>query len=514
VAPTLRPVSRSSLPDGSARGSVPSGAPSDVLRRALAELLRVAPVTDALAALLAERGHALALVGGSVRDAFFGKLGTDLDFATDARPEEVLDAVNGWAGATWTTGINFGTVGIERDGWRLEVTTYRAEAYDAGSRKPTVQYGESLEADLGRRDFTANAMAVTFPDRRFVDPYGGFEDLRAQVLRTPGSPEASFNDDPLRIMRAARFVSQLGWTVADGVVAAMHALASRLDIVSPERKRDEFAKLLLGAHPVRGLRIFVDTGAADYVVPELAKLKTTVDEHRRHKDVYEHTLTVLDKAVALEQERGFAPDLVIRLAALLHDIGKPKTRSFEAGGGVSFHHHEVVGAAMTRARLVELRFPKHVVEDVARLVELHLRFHGYAEGEWTDSAVRRYVRDAGPLLDRLHVLTRSDCTTRNKAKAARLAAAYDDLEARISALAAEEELKAMRPRLDGGQVMRYLGIAPGPLVGESLKYLLELRLERGPMTADEAYEALRQWVLDNGHTDPGPPPQGADQEPK
>jgi poly(A) polymerase len=477
------------------------------LRRAVAELLRVAPVADALAERLAARGFSLALVGGSVRDALLGRLGEDLDFATDARPDDVLAAVAGWADATWTTGIGFGTVGIGRDGWRLEVTTYRAEAYDRSSRKPVVEYGESLEADLERRDFTVNAMAVTLPDRTFVDPYGGLIDLRAHLLRTPGAPEASFNDDPLRIMRAARFVSQLaGWAVGDEVVAAMKQLSGRLEIVSAERKRDEFVKLLLGADPVRGLRLLVDTGAADYVVPELSKLKATVDEHRRHKDVYEHTLTVLEQAVRLERERGFGPDLVIRLAALLHDIGKPKTRSFEPGGGVSFHHHEVVGAAMTRSRLAELHFPKQVIEDVARLVELHLRFHGYAEGEWTDAAVRRYVRDAGPLLERLHVLTRSDCTTRNRNKAARLAAAYDDLEERINRLAAEEELKAIRPRLDGAEVMRYLDLSPGPVVGRALKFLLELRLERGPMTADEAYEALREWAAGEGLPDPGPPP--------
>jgi poly(A) polymerase len=450
------------------------------------------------------------LVGGSVRDALLGRLGQDLDFATDARPEEVLAATAGWAESTWTTGIRFGTVGIGRDGWRLEVTTYRAEAYDRTSRKPAVDYGDSLEADLQRRDFTANAMAVTLPDRTFVDPFGGLDDLRARQLRTPGPPETSFSDDPLRIMRAARFVSQLGWAVTSDVFAAMTALSSRLQIVSAERKRDEFVKLLLGGDPVRGLRLLVDTGAADYVVPELSKLKETVDEHRRHKDVYEHTLTVLDKATQLEAERGFEPDLVIRLAALLHDIGKPKTRSFEAGGGVSFHHHEVIGAAMTRSRLAELRLSRQQIDDVARLVELHLRFHGYAEGEWTDAAVRRYVRDAGPLLERLHVLTRSDCTTRNRAKAARLAAAYDDLEARIARLAEEEELKAVRPRLDGTQVMAYLDQSPGPIVGRALKVLLELRLERGPMTAEEAYEALRQWAIEAGLPDPGPARPSAD----
>jgi poly(A) polymerase len=484
--------------------SSPSGRrPADAQRRAVGELLRVATVADDLANRFAERGHALALVGGSVRDALLGRLGQDLDFATDARPEEILAAVTGWAKNTWTTGINFGTVGLERDEWRLEITTYRAEAYDRTSRKPTVDYGTSLEDDLARRDFTVNAMAVMLPDRTFVDPFGGMADLHAGVLRTPASPQASFDDDPLRIMRAARFVAQLGFTVGPDLVAAMEVLADRLDIVSSERKRDEFEKTILAPDPVRGLRLLVDSGAAEYVVPELPKLKATVDEHRRHKDVYEHTLTVLKKTVTLERERGFAPDRVTRLAALLHDIGKPKTRSFDAGGGVSFHHHEVVGAAMARVRLSEgLRFPKQVVEDVARLIELHLRFHGYAEGEWSDAAVRRYVRDAGPLLERLHVLTRSDCTTRNKAKAARLAAAYDDLEARIERLAEAEELAAIRPDLDGRQVMDILGVPPGPVVGEALRFLLELRLEQGPLGADTAQAELLRWAGERGDDPP------------
>ena len=374
--------------------------------------------------------------------------------------------------------------------------------YDKTSRKPAVSYGTSLEDDLSRRDFTVNAMAVTLPDRAFVDPHEGLRDLAERLLRTPGAAEASFDDDPLRIMRAARFVAQLGFTVADDVVAAMHELAARLEIVSPERKRDELAKTILAPEPVPGLRLLVDCNAAEYFLPELPKLEATVDEHLRHKDVYEHTLIVLEQTVALEQERDFTPDLVTRLGALLHDIGKPKTRSFEAGGGVSFHHHEVVGAAMARARLTELRFPKHVVEDIARLIELHLRFHGYAEGEWTDSAVRRYVRDAGPLLERLHVLTRSDCTTRNRAKAKRLAAAYDDLEARIARLAEAEELQSIRPDLDGRQVMGVLGVSPGPVVGEALGFLLDLRLERGPLGADTATAELLRWAAERGSETP------------
>ncbi|MDX6286161.1 MAG: poly(A) polymerase [Frankiales bacterium] len=473
------------------------------------------PVVDELAERLTAGGHEVALVGGTVRDALLGRVSPDLDFATSARPEEVLAAVKGWADATWETGIAFGTVGIAKDGYRLEVTTYRAESYDRSSRNPTVEYGDTLEGDLARRDFTINAMAVRLPDRTFVDKYGGREDLAKRRLRTPGRAEDSFDDDPLRIMRAARFVAQLGddkhpFVVADDVVAAMRSHADRLAIVSVERIRDELTKTVVGAHPRRGLTLLVETGVAEHVMPELPKLKATVDEHRRHKDVYEHTLTVLDQAVALERERGSEPDFVTRMAALLHDIGKPKTRKFEEKGGVSFHHHEVVGADMARARLQRLRYPKQIVEDVATLVELHLRFHGYAEGEWTDKAVRRYVRDAGPLLERLHVLTRSDCTTRNKRKAAMLKAAYDDLEARIARLAEVEELAAIRPPLDGKQVMDYLAITPGPLVGEALSFLLELRIDRGPMSEPEAYAELRAWAAERGVPDPGPAP-AADQ---
>jgi poly(A) polymerase len=484
--------------------STPSGRASitTAQRQLVAEMLRIAPVIDELAERLRSGGHEVALVGGSVRDALLRRLGTDLDFATDARPDAILAAVKGWADATWETGIAFGTVGIAKDGYRLEVTTYRAESYDRSSRNPLVEYGDTLEGDLARRDFTVNAMAVRLPDRTFVDPHGGLEDLAKRRLRTPGRPEDSFDDDPLRIMRAARFTAQLGddkhpFSVADDVVEAMRSHAARLGIVSVERIRDELTKTMVATQPRRGLTLLVDTGVADHVLPELPKLKATVDEHRRHKDVYEHTLTVLDQAVALERERGFEPDLVIRMAALLHDIGKPKTRSFENGGGVSFHHHEVVGAAMTRDRLQRLRYPKHIVEDVATLVELHLRFHGYANGEWTDAAVRRYVRDAGPLLDRLHVLTRSDCTTRNKRKAQELKAAYDDLESRIARLAVAEELAKIRSPLDGEQVMGILDIGPGPRVGEAMRFLLERRMELGPMTDEDAAAELRRWDVEH-----------------
>jgi poly(A) polymerase len=475
--------------------------------------MRVSPVAVELGERFAAAGYALHLVGGSVRDALLGRLGDDLDLTTDARPEQVLALVEGWAEQTWETGIAFGTVGVARQGVRLEITTYRSESYDRSSRNPSVEYGDTLDGDLARRDFTVNAMAVRLPGRTFVDPFGGLDDLATRLLRTPGRAEDSFDDDPLRIMRAARFAAQLGdarhpWTVADDVVTAMAQYADRLTIVSVERIRDELTKTLTAADPRRGITLLVDTGVADHVLPELPKLKATVDEHRRHKDVYEHTLTVLDQTVVLEQARGFEPDFVLRMAALLHDIGKPKTRSFEPGGGVSFHHHEVVGAAMARDRLQRLRYPKHDVEAVTRLVELHLRFHGYAEGEWTDSAVRRYVRDAGPLLDRLHVLTRSDCTTRNKRKAALLKAAYDELEQRIARLAEAEELAAIRPDLDGTEVMNYGQVPPGPLVGEALRFLLELRLEHGPLAKPAAYAALRQWLIDHDLPDPGPPPVG------
>ncbi|MGH8868712.1 MAG: CCA tRNA nucleotidyltransferase [Actinomycetes bacterium] len=473
---------------------------SDVQRRAVAELLRVSPVADDLGRRFADAGHELALVGGSVRDALLGRLGNDLDFTTDARPDQVLEIVRGWSDSVWETGIAFGTVGLRKGAYHLEITTYRSEVYDPASRKPEVAYGRTLTDDLVRRDFTVNAMAVRLPGTTFADPFGGLEDLAARWLRTPGRPEDSFGDDPLRMMRAARFSAQIGFAVAPEVVSAMTDMAGRIDIVSAERVRDELSKLVLAAEPRRGLTLLVDTGLADRVLPELPRLRLEQDEHHRHKDVYEHSLTVLEQAIALEPDDD-GPDLVLRLAALLHDVGKPKTRSFEPGGGVSFHHHEVVGAAMCRARLTALKFPKQVVEDVARLTELHLRFHGYGRGEWTDSAVRRYVRDAGPLLDRLHRLTRSDCTTRNRRKAETLARAYDDLERRIAALAEEEELARIRPDLDGNEIMRVLGIKPGPLVGRAYHHMLELRMDRGPLGHDVAVEELLRWYAEQAGTD-------------
>ncbi|MGC0415347.1 CCA tRNA nucleotidyltransferase [Embleya sp. AB8] len=477
-----------------------TGELSAVQRRAVTELLRVAPVADDLAHRFQAAGHSLALVGGSVRDALLGRLGNDLDFTTDARPEQVLAIVRPWADAVWDVGIAFGTVGCRKKladspDYQIEITTYRSEAYDRTSRKPEVSYGESIDDDLVRRDFTVNAMAVALPGITFVDPHGGLADLAARVLRTPGTPEASFSDDPLRMMRAARFAAQLDFEVAPEVVAAMTDMAERIEIVSAERVRDELNKLIVSDHPRKGLELLVGTGLAAHVLPELPTLRLEVDEHHRHKDVYEHTLIVLEQAMELEAPG--APDLVLRLAALLHDIGKPRTRRFEPDGRVSFHHHEMVGAHMTRKRLKALKYPKDVTDDITRLVELHLRFHGYGTGEWTDSAVRRYVRDAGPLLDRLHKLTRSDCTTRNKRKAATLARAYDSLEERIAQLAEQEELDSIRPDLDGNEIMKLLEVPPGPLVGKAYRHMLELRLEHGPMEHDAAVAALREWWTAN-----------------
>jgi poly(A) polymerase len=487
---------------------------SQAQSNAVRELVRISPVAVELGERFAAAGHALHLVGGPVRDALLGRLGDDLDLTTDARPEQVLALVDGWAEATWETGIAFGTVGLAKRGFRIEVTTYRAEHYRPDSRNPEVRYGDSLVDDLGRRDFTVNAMAVALPDWRapeaFVDPHGGLDDLAARVLRTPGRPEDSFGDDPLRMMRAARFVSQLGFAVAPEVVAAMGAMAERLGIISAERVRDELSKLLLGAGPRAGLELLVDTGLAAVVLPELPALRLEIDEHHQHKDVYEHSLRVLERAVALEPELpGGGPDLVLRLAALLHDVGKPRTRRKQPGGGVSFHHHEVVGAKLVAKRLAALRYPKDVVEPVRRLTELHLRFHGYSTGDagWTDSAVRRYVTDAGPELERLHKLVRSDCTTRNRRRAAALAAAYDSLELRIAALREREELDRIRPDLDGQRVMELLGVGPGRVVGQALAHLLALRMEHGPLGAERAEAELQAWAREHlAAPDVAPPP--------
>jgi poly(A) polymerase len=433
-------------------------------------------------------------VGGPVRDAMLGRLHNDLDFTTSARPEATERLLAGWADATWDMGRSFGTIGCRKGPWQIEITTYRSDAYAPDSRKPAVAFGDTLDGDLGRRDFTVNAMAVTLPDRRFEDPYGGILDLAHGLLRTPGTPEDSFSDDPLRMLRAARFAAQLGFTVDPGVVHAMMDMAQRISIVSAERIRDELVKLVLAPDPRRGLSLLVETGLADRVLPELPALALERDEHHRHKDVYEHTLTVLEQSIDLEVRLpGGGPDLVSRLAALMHDVGKPRTRRFADDGTVTFHHHDVVGAKLTRKRLKALRFSNEVIERVARLVELHLRFHGYGSGEWTDSAVRRYVRDAGDDLERLHVLTRADCTTRNRRKADRLRRAYDELEERIARLAEQEQLDSVRPDLDGNQIMKLLGVGPGPEVGAAYRYLLEARMDHGPMSTDEASARLLEW---------------------
>lgn len=452
------------------------------------------PPVAALAAAFAAAGRELALVGGPVRDAFLGRTVNDLDFATDARPDEVLALVTPISDAQWDVGREFGTIAARIRGQTVEITTYRSDEYDGASRKPAVAFGDTLEGDLSRRDFTVNAMALRLPERRLVDPSGGVEDLLTKVIRTPGPAEISFGDDPLRMLRAARFCSQLGFTVADDTVVAMREFAPRLEIVSVERIADELSKLLLTDDPVPGIRLLVDTGIADLVLPEVPALRLERDEHAHHKDVYEHSLTVLSQAIDLERSRGHTPNLVLRLAALLHDIGKPATRRIETGGVVTFHHHDVVGAKLAAKRLRTLRMPNDTISAVSRLVELHLRFFGYADGAWTDSAVRRYVRDAGDLLEWLHILTRADVTTRNVRKAQRLARAYGDLEERIAALAEQEELDAIRPDLDGEQIMAILGIPPGPLVGRAYRFLLELRLDEGPLGSQEAERRLRAWA--------------------
>ncbi|MGH3745292.1 MAG: CCA tRNA nucleotidyltransferase [Mycobacteriales bacterium] len=475
--------------------------PRDPAEAAVAELIDVPKTALRLGEAFAAGGFALHLVGGSVRDLLLGRTTAipDLDFATDARPPDIQRLARSLATEQWDVGIAFGTVGLLVDGVRCEVTTYRSEAYDPESRKPTVTFGDTLAGDLLRRDFTVNAMAVTVPDLVFTDPHGGLADLAAGRLRTPAPAVESFSDDPLRMLRAARFTAQLGLQPDDAVLTAMASLAPRLAIVAAERVRDELTSLLLAADPVGGLELLVDSGLADVVLPELPALRLSIDEHHQHKDVYRHTLTVLEQAIALEDGLPLGgPDLVVRLAALLHDIGKPSTKKPLPGGRVSFIGHDVEGAAMTRTRLRALRFPKDVVRAVSRLVFLHLRFHGYGEGSWTDAAVRRYVRDAGAELERLHVLTRSDCTTRNRRKAARLSAAYDDLEARITELAAAEDLARVRPDIDGNRVMELLAIGPGPDVGRASRHLLAWRLDQGPHDETAAVAELVRWADEVG----------------
>ena len=461
---------------------------------AIRSLIANAPAASSLAQAFAASGFRLALVGGPVRDAILGRLGNDLDFTTDAHPHETKKILKAWADNVWDTGILFGTVAGKLGDITVEVTTYRSEKYDESSRKPDVEFGDTIEGDLSRRDFTVNSMALelTGSEPEFIDPFDGLADLAERVLRTPASAEQSFSDDPLRMMRAARFASQLNFTIDPEVIEAMTTMASRISIISAERVRDELIKLLMSANPRIGITILVDTGLADLVLPEIPKLRLEIDEHHHHKDVYEHSITVLEQAIAQEAKLG-GPNLVIRLAALLHDIGKPKTRNLIAGGGVSFHHHEVVGARLVKARLKALRFDNETTDAVETLTFLHLRFHGYGDGEWTDSAVRRYVRDAGELLNHLHVLTRADCTTRNTKKAERLARTYDGLEARIAKLAEEEELSKIRPDLDGAQVMQLLSLKPSADVGKALDFLMELRMEHGPLGEERATEELLQW---------------------
>jgi poly(A) polymerase len=456
------------------------------------------PLASDLAEKFAKAGFTLALVGGPVRDAILGRLGNDLDFTTNAKPDETKSILKKGADSIWETGREFGTIAAQFGDVTVEITTYRSEKYESQSRNPEVNFGDNIEGDLLRRDFTVNAMALelTTTPPTFIDNFDGVNDLVRKVLRTPGTPENSFSDDPLRMMRAARFAAQLGFEVDPTVIAAIKEMAARIEIISAERVRDEFVKLIMSENPRIGIAILVDTGLADYVLPEIPKLKLEIDEHHHHKDVYEHTLKVLEQAISLEDRLG-GPNLVIRLAALLHDIGKPKTRELIPGGGVSFHHHEVVGARMAKERLKTLRFSNDVVDDVSSLVFLHLRFHGYGTGEWTDSAVRRYIRDAEHQLIHLHVLTRADCTTRNQRKAESLAKTYDSLEERILKLMEEEELEKIRPDLDGLEIMAILGISPSPIVGRAYQYLLDLRMDRGPLGPDVAKAELLKWWSEN-----------------
>lgn len=457
--------------------------------------LAQSPLMVTLGDAFAAAGFELAIVGGPVRDALLGRRTNDLDLTTNARPDDILRIVKPLATATWDIGRAFGTIGAKIHGEQVEITTYRADSYDGATRKPIVAFGDSLDSDLLRRDFSVGAMALRLPGPALVDPTGGVEDLISGTLRTPGDPDVSFGDDPLRMLRAARFASQLGFSVAPDALEAITRLRETIRIVSPERVQSELVKLLQTDDPVRGIRILVDTGLMGEIMPEVPALRLEVDEHHHHKDVYEHSLTVLRQAIDLEKQRhpGAAPDVTLRLAALLHDIGKPATRKLEPGGGVSFYHHDLKGARLARKRLQALRFDSDTTSSVAQLIEQHLRFFGYAEGTWTDSAVRRYVRDAGDELERLHILTRADVTTRNAKKAGRLARAYDDIERRIAELAEQEQLDSMRPELDGNRIQEILGIAPGREVGEAYRYLLDVRLDEGMIGPDAAEQRLREW---------------------
>jgi len=480
--------------------------PSSAQTNALKHLLRLTPVVTELGALFGSAGQQLFLVGGTVRDALLDRLGDDLDFTTSAPPDLTERLLRTFTPAVWDIGKSFGTIGASKiigdATYKVEITTFRADAYETNSRKPIVAFGDNIEDDLRRRDFTINAMALDVTNStgapKLVDPYGGLDDLADFLLRTPAPPEVSFSDDPLRMMRACRFASQLLFTPTPEIRDAIKAMAGRIKIVSAERVQAELTKIILSAHPTPGLALLVSTGLAAYILPELPALRLERDEHNHHKDIYEHTLTVLEQAIVLEDARHHPPDLVLRLAALLHDIGKPATKRLEPGGKVSFHHHDAVGAKLARRRLRELKYSNDVVDAVVQLVDQHLRFHGYGEGEWTDSAVRRYVRDAGDQLERLHILTRSDCTTRNPRKAESLRLIYDELEFRIDELREQDALDAVRPDLDGNQIMQILGIGPGPAVGQAYRWLLDRRLEDGPLDPDEAAAELKAWWAGQG----------------
>ena len=472
---------------------------STASNRILSALGESADLLKELGEKFSKNGFEISLVGGPVRDAVLGKLVKDLDLTTNAKPEEIQKCLKGWADSIWDVGIKFGTVGAKVKDYVFEITTYRTEQYEDTSRKPSVEFGKTLEEDLARRDFTINAMALRLPNFELVDIYNGLTDLNNKILRTPLDAQISFSEDPLRMLRAARFMSKLDLKPQADLVEAMKTLADRLKIVSMERINDEFNKLLLTDKPRPGIELLVETGVAEHFLPELPALKLEIDEHHHHKDVYQHSLTVLDQVIDLETKHQpqIEADLVLRIAALLHDIGKPKTRKFEGEGRVSFHHHEVVGARLAKKRLEKLRYSNEIIEQVCLLIELHLRFHGYGDGKWTDSAVRRYVRDAEEQLIRLHKLTRADCTTRNDAKAEKLRNAYNDLEQRIVELSKQEELKSMRPELDGAEIMKVLGIKPGPEVGKAYQFLLDLRLDKGIMGIEKATEELKSWWAKN-----------------
>jgi poly(A) polymerase len=472
---------------------------STASNRILSALGESADLLKELGEIFSKNGFEISLVGGPVRDAVLGKAVKDLDLTTNAKPEEIQKCLKGWADSIWDVGIKFGTVGAKVKDYVFEITTYRTEQYEDTSRKPSVEFGKTLEEDLARRDFTINAMALRLPSFELVDIYNGLTDLNNKILRTPLDAQISFSEDPLRMLRAARFMSKLDLKPQADLVEAMKTLADRLKIVSMERINDEFNKLLLTDKPRPGIELLVETGVAEHFLPELPALKLEIDEHHHHKDVYQHSLTVLDQVIDLETKHQpqIEADLILRIAALLHDIGKPKTRKFEGEGRVSFHHHEVVGARLAKKRLEKLRYSNEIIEQVCLLIELHLRFHGYGDGKWTDSAVRRYVRDAEEQLIRLHKLTRADCTTRNEAKAEKLRNAYNDLEERIVELSKQEELKSMRPELDGAEIMQVLNIKPGPEVGKAYQFLLDLRLDKGILGIDKATEELKTWWAKN-----------------